>query len=74
MTHDGASAISIVLRLHNKDGSDYILQHEVLVVGENRIDEMAADLLADVDKNISDVRAILQSAPTSGTIPAPTAQ
>lgn len=67
---EGVSAISIVSRLPWTDGGSFLVDHQILLVGQNRVDEMAGGLVADTDASLSNLRAAW--AKTLSEPPAPT--
>jgi hypothetical protein len=65
---DGSSAISVVTRIPLKTGGDFIVRHEVLLVGRARVEDMASNLMANLDQAVGEIRAALKA-----NTPAPTA-
>jgi hypothetical protein len=59
-TGDGVSAVSVVTRLPWTDGGSFIISHQLLLVGQSRVQEMAVDLVADTDASLSKLRADFQ--------------
>ena len=54
---EGATAISVVTRMPWNDGGSLLIGQQVLLVGRAKVDEMAANLVADTDASLSKLRA-----------------
>jgi len=58
---DGSSAISVVITMPWSDGGEMIINHQALLVGANRTEEMATSLVASLDDSLSKVRAMIHN-------------
>jgi hypothetical protein len=71
---EGVSAISIVTRLPWSDGGSFLVDHQILLVGQNRVEEMAGNLVADTDVSLSSLRAVWAKKASETTVAPASAQ
>jgi hypothetical protein len=55
------SAISVLVVIPTEDGLTFVLDHRLLLVGRDRVDDMASTTMANLDKSLSELRAALQA-------------
>jgi hypothetical protein len=54
---DYSSAISAVTKIPLGGGASLLVDHQIILVGKDRVDDMASTLLAAIDKSLSRLRA-----------------